>query len=67
VISGIRKFKSENSMSLAEPLRYVTIDSKQVKPVLKDIQKTMRIGNIKIGKAKGKRTETFKIGLDVTK
>jgi len=67
VIASVRKFKSENSMSLAEPLRYVTIGSSQVKPVLKDIQKTMKIENIKIGKTKGKETETFKIGLEITK
>ncbi|MEE9323018.1 MAG: valine--tRNA ligase [Candidatus Aenigmarchaeota archaeon] len=67
VIAGIRKFKSENSISLAEPIKYVTIDSNRVKPVLKDIQKTMKIKSIKIGKAKGKETETFRIGLEIEK
>ncbi len=67
IIASIRKFKSRNSMSLAEPLRYVMIDSNKVKPVLKDIQKTMKIKNIKIGKAKGFKSETFKIGLEIVK
>ncbi|UCC91324.1 MAG: valine--tRNA ligase, partial [Candidatus Aenigmatarchaeota archaeon] len=67
VISSIRKFKSANSLSLAEPLRCATIDSNKLKPVLKDIQKTMRIENIRIGKAKGKESETFKIGLEIRK
>ena len=67
VIASIRKFKSENSISLAEPLRYVTIDSNRVKPVLKDIQKTMRIENIRIGRAKGKVSEIFKIELEIRK
>ena len=67
VIACIRKFKSENSMSLAEPLRHVTIDSNDVKPVLKDIQKTMKIKDIRIGKAKAFETEAFGIKLDIMK
>ena len=67
VIASIRKFKSETSLSMAEPLQRVTIDSSLVKPVLKDIQKTMRIENISIGKTKGKESETFKIGLEIRK
>ncbi|NIO20201.1 MAG: valine--tRNA ligase [Candidatus Aenigmarchaeota archaeon] len=67
IIASVRKFKSENSISLAEPLRSVTIDSSQVKPVLREIQKTMKVENIKIGKAKGRETENFKIKLEIMK
>jgi valyl-tRNA synthetase len=67
VIAYLRRFKSESSLSMAEPLRYVTIGSNKVKPVLKDIQKTMRIGNVKTGKAKGLKTEVFGIGLEIVK
>lgn len=67
VIASLRRFKSENSLSLAEPIRHVTIDSVQVKPVLKDIQKTMSIENVKIGKAKGLESEEFKIRLEIMK
>lgn len=67
VIAAIRKFKSETSLSLAEPLRSVVVGSPQLKPVLRDIQKTMRIENIKIGKAKGIETDDFKIKLEIIK
>lgn len=67
IIASIRKFKSEKSLSLAEPLRYVTIDSVQAKPVLREIQKTMRIETIKIGKAEERETERFKIKLEIKK
>ena len=67
IIARIRKFKSDNSLSLAEPLRYVTIDSNRVRPVLRDIQKTMKIENIRTGKAEGLETETFGIKLAINK
>ncbi|NIP40248.1 MAG: valine--tRNA ligase [Candidatus Aenigmarchaeota archaeon] len=67
IITSIRRFKSENSISLAEPLKSVTIDSSQVKPVLKDIEKTMRIGNVKIGKARGLESEIFRVKLEIVK
>jgi len=67
VISSVRKFKSESSLSMAEPVRYLTVDSSLVKPVLREIQKTMKVGSVKIGKAKGRVTETFKIWLDIVK
>ncbi|MCK5023464.1 MAG: class I tRNA ligase family protein, partial [Candidatus Aenigmarchaeota archaeon] len=67
IIASIRKFKSDSALSMAEPLRYVTIDSADVKLVLKDIEKTMKIKKVKIGKAKEIETENFKVKLDVMK
>ncbi len=67
VIAAIRKFKSANSMPMPHPLRAVTIASNAVRPVLRDIQKTMKIESAKIGKLKEKTTETekFKIELEI--
>jgi valyl-tRNA synthetase len=69
VIAAIRKFKSANSMPMPQPLKAVTIASNAVRPVLRDIQKTMKIESAKIGKLKEKTTETekFKIALEIMK
>jgi valyl-tRNA synthetase len=67
VIASIRKFKSSHSMSIAEPLRYVTINSAEIKPLLREVQKTMKIGSVRIGKAGAVLTEKFQIGLEITK
>ncbi len=67
VIAAIRKFKATNAMSIAEPLRYVTLDANAVRPLLREIQKTMKIESIKVGKAKGLATEKFKLALEIVK
>jgi valyl-tRNA synthetase len=67
VIAAIRKFKAANSMSVAEPLRYVTIGSNAVRPLLREIQKTMKLESVKVGKAKGPATENFRLALEIVK
>jgi len=69
VIAAIRKFKSENSLSVAHPLNYVVIGSPKVKSLLREIEKTLKINHIKIGKPKRKdiESEKFKIALEINK
>jgi valyl-tRNA synthetase len=69
IIAAIRKYKSTNSMPMNQPLRYVTIGSNAVRPVLRDVQKTMKIGSVKIGRPKEKtiETEKLKIALEILK
>jgi valyl-tRNA synthetase len=69
VIAAIRKFKAENSLSVAHPLNYVVIGSPKVKSLLREIEKTLKINHIKIGKPKRKdiESEKFKIALEINK
>jgi valyl-tRNA synthetase len=67
IISTLRRYKSDHNLSMVEPLERVIIDSKEVKPVLRDIKETMKIRNLEIGKAKGLKTEVFGIVIEVCK
>jgi valyl-tRNA synthetase len=69
VIAAIRKYKSANSLPMNAPLSYVTIDTNAVRPVLKDIEKTMKIGSARIAKPKAAtiETEKFKLALEILK
>jgi valyl-tRNA synthetase len=69
VIAAIRKYKSANSLPMNAPLRYVTIDSNAARPVLKDIEKTMKIESARIAKPKAAtiETEKFKLALEILK
>ncbi len=67
IIARVRKFKSENHMSLAQPIRRLVIASEEVRPVLQAIKDTLKADEIKIGKAKGFETELFKIQIYIEK
>jgi valyl-tRNA synthetase len=69
VIASIRKFKSMNAMPMNEPLRCLAVGSPAVKAVLRDVQKTMKIGSARIAKPKEATVETekFKIALEIMK
>ncbi len=66
IIAAIRKFKTDNNMSMNEPLKKVVIDNKGVSTLLNDIKSTMKIENIAIGKADGIETESG-MKLSITK
>ena len=51
IISTIRKFKTDKNLAMNAPLKQVVIDEALAKPVLEDLKETMKIGEIKIGKA----------------
>lgn len=65
VIAAVRKFKTDHSLSMVEPLESATVDSEGARTVLRDVQKTMKIKDIRIGKAKGMETEAFGVKIDV--
>ncbi len=69
VIAAIRKFKSANAMAMNQALSYAAVGSSALRPVLKDIQKTMKIGSMRLAKPKAKtiETEKFKLALEITK
>ncbi|MFH1237227.1 MAG: valine--tRNA ligase [Candidatus Aenigmatarchaeota archaeon] len=69
VIAAVRKFKSSNSMPMNAPLRYMTVDSVAVKPLLRDIEKTMKIESVRVGSVKAAtiETEKFRLALEILK
>ncbi|MEM5872044.1 MAG: class I tRNA ligase family protein, partial [Candidatus Aenigmatarchaeota archaeon] len=69
IIASIRKYKAENSLSVAHPLTLVIINSTKIKTLTREIQKTMKINEIKIGKPKNENvvTERFKISIEIIK
>jgi valyl-tRNA synthetase len=52
LIAAIRKYKADKRLSMAEPLKEVKVDSKEIKPLLDVIGNTIRAERIAIGKAK---------------
>lgn len=50
IISRLRKFKSENSMSLNEPLTEIVIEDSSIEPFIPDIKAAMKIAEISISK-----------------
>ncbi|MBI5347369.1 MAG: valine--tRNA ligase [Candidatus Aenigmarchaeota archaeon] len=64
VISAIRKYKTENNMAMNHLLKKVTVSDRSLEPVLKDIQTTMKIGDISIGKAEQIDAEGIKIDVE---
>ena len=58
IIAAIRKFKTDNNLSMNEPLKKIVIDKKEIKNLLNDIKSTMKIENISIGKAGDITTES---------
>ncbi len=65
VIAAVRKYKTGKGLSLAEPLGTVTIDSEKVKILSGVIKTTMKIKEIRFGKAGQIRTENFGIGIKI--
>jgi valyl-tRNA synthetase len=53
IIRILRKYKSENKMSMNAPLKKVIISDKSLEPALNDIKSTMKIESIMSGKPQG--------------
>ncbi len=64
IITAIRKYKTEKGMSMNEPLENVKISDSSVEPILKEIQKTMKINRIEIGEASEIDAEGIKIDIN---
>jgi valyl-tRNA synthetase len=65
VISAIRQFKTSRKMPMNAPLRLVTIEQEDLLPLMDDIKGTMKIEQIKTGRAEEILTEKFNIGLKI--
>lgn len=65
VISSIRQYKTSKRLSMNATLEEVVIENKEISPIIDDIKETMKIKNVKIGKAHDIVTKTFKIGLRI--
>ncbi len=61
VISALRKYKTDNNMAMNEPLKDVIVSDASLKPMLRDIQNTMKIEKIAVGKASQLDAEGIKI------
>ena len=65
VISTIRQFKTMRKMPMNAPLRLVIIEEEDLLPLMDDIKGTMKIEQIRAGKAEELLTERFNIGLKI--
>lgn len=65
VIAAIRKYKTGKGLSMAEPLDTVTIDSKKLEVLSGVIKATMKIKEIRFGKAGQIKTENFGTGIKI--
>ncbi|MBI5061188.1 MAG: valine--tRNA ligase [Candidatus Aenigmarchaeota archaeon] len=65
VIATLRQWKMSKKMPLNAPLRLVTIENEDLAPLVDDIKGTLKIENLKIGRASHLTTEVFKIAIDV--